>query len=199
MSSRRVDPKDQFSKKLAKWSSWFWFLYMLLALAAAVIQPLAGDSSVYLAGFSSVVMILNLSAYTHNSVYDKAIAAGALAAPPQEYRTEGKPLAIEEKAADPGLVSGFLSDVRKQYSNRRIDAFVDRCFGVGDEFTTADVQIGSDEGFILFLLATLRGTEKRAPFTVQFREGNKGRGGYSLPDVLFRRKKTGERNGEFNV
>ena len=77
MSSRRVDPKDQFSKKLAKWSSWFWFLYMLLALAAAVIQPLAGDSSVYLAGFSSVVMILNLSAYTHNSVYDKAIAAGA--------------------------------------------------------------------------------------------------------------------------
>ena len=77
MSSRRVDPKDQFSKKLAKWSSWFWFLYMLLALAAAVIQPLAGDSSVYLAGFSSVVMILNLAAYTHNSVYDKAIAAGA--------------------------------------------------------------------------------------------------------------------------
>ena len=77
MSSRRVDPKDQFSKKLAKWSSWFWFLYMLLALAAAVIQPLASDSSVYLAGFSSVVMILNLAAYTHNSVYDKAIAAGA--------------------------------------------------------------------------------------------------------------------------
>ena len=79
MSSRRVDPKDQFSKKLAKWSSWFWFLYMLLALAAAVIQPLASDSSVYLAGFSSVVMILNLAAYTHNSVYDKAIAAGAKA------------------------------------------------------------------------------------------------------------------------
>lgn len=77
MSTRRVDPRDQFSKKLAKWSSWFWFVYMLLTLAAAVIQPLASDSAVYLAGFSSLVMILNLAAYTHNSVYDKAIAAGA--------------------------------------------------------------------------------------------------------------------------
>ena len=77
MSARRVDPKDQFSKKLAKWSSWFWFLYMLLALIAAVIEPQSSDSAVYLAGFSSVVMILNLAAYTHNSVYDKAIAAGA--------------------------------------------------------------------------------------------------------------------------
>ena len=141
------------------------------------------------------VMEENLTAFSHGyadrrSLYNRI---------KRTRRTEGKPLAIEEKAADPGLVSGFLSDVRKQYSNRSIDAFVDRCFGVGDEFTTADVQIGSDEGFILFLLATLRGTEKRAPFTVQFREGNKGRGGYSLPDVLFRRKKTGERNGEFNV
>lgn len=77
MSARRVDPQNQFSKKLAKWSSWFWFLYMLLALIASVIEPQASDSAVYLAGFSSVVMILNLAAYTHNSVYDKAIAAGA--------------------------------------------------------------------------------------------------------------------------
>ena len=74
---RRVDPKDQFSKKLAKWSSWFWFVYMLLVLAAIVIQPLSADAAVYLAGFSSLVMILNLAAYTRNSVYDKAIAAGA--------------------------------------------------------------------------------------------------------------------------
>ena len=75
--SPRVDPRDQFSKKLARWSSWFWFLYMLLTLAAVVIQPLSADAAVYLAGFSSVVMVLNIAAYTHNSVYDKAIAAGA--------------------------------------------------------------------------------------------------------------------------
>ena len=75
--SSRVDPRDQFSKKLARWSSWFWFLYMLLTLAAVVIQPLSADAAVYLAGFSSVVMVLNIAAYTHNSVYDKAIAAGA--------------------------------------------------------------------------------------------------------------------------
>ena len=76
---RRVDPKDQFSKKLARWSSWFWFAYMMLALGAIVIQPLAGEPGVYLAGFSTAVMILNIGAYTRNSIYDKAIAAGVKA------------------------------------------------------------------------------------------------------------------------
>ena len=76
---RRVDPKDQFSKKLARWSAWFWFGYMVLGLAAVVVQPLAGEPGVYLAGFSTVVMILNIGAYTRNSIYDKAIAAGVKA------------------------------------------------------------------------------------------------------------------------
>ena len=114
-------------------------------------------------------------------------------------RTEGKPLALEEKKENPGLVSGFLSDVRRQYSNRRIDAFAERCFGGRDEFTTADVLISGDEDFILFLLATMRGAEKSAPFTAEFREGNTDCGGYSLPDALFRRKKKGGKNGKSDV
>lgn len=141
------------------------------------------------------VMEENLTAFRHGfadhrSLYNRM---------KRTRRTEGKPLALKEKAADPGLVSGFLSDVRRQYSNRRIDAFAERCFGARDEFTTADVKISSDEDFILFLLATLRGTEKRAPFTVHFRDGNADCGGCSLPDVLFRRKKKSGRNGESDV
>ena len=77
--TRRVDPQDQFSKKLARWSAWFWFGYMVLGLAAVVVQPLAGEPGVYLAGFSTAVMILNIGAYTRNSIYDKAIAAGVKA------------------------------------------------------------------------------------------------------------------------
>ena len=74
---KRMDPKDQFSKKLAKWSAWFWFAYMTMILAAIVIQPLSADAAIYLAAFTSAVMVLNIGAYTRNSIYDKAIAAGA--------------------------------------------------------------------------------------------------------------------------
>lgn len=77
MAVRRVDPKDQFSKKLAKWSAWFWFVYMTLVLVAIVIEPNSADAAIYLAGFTSIVMLLNIGAYTSNSIYDKAIAAGA--------------------------------------------------------------------------------------------------------------------------
>jgi len=72
----RPDPKDQFSKKLAKWSAWFWFIYMLILVVVVLLEPTAGDAVVYLAICGSVVMVLNIGAYTRNSIYDKAISAG---------------------------------------------------------------------------------------------------------------------------
>ena len=77
MAMKRMDPREQFSKKLAKWSSWFWFIYMILLLAVLAYQPLTAEAIIWLAGITSFVMIINIWAYTNNSIYDKAIAAGA--------------------------------------------------------------------------------------------------------------------------
>lgn len=76
MAMKKPDPKDQFSKKLAKWSAWFWFIYMVLILAVLAFQPLTAEAIIWLAGITSFVMIVNIWAYTDNSIYDKAIAAG---------------------------------------------------------------------------------------------------------------------------
>jgi len=76
MAMKKPDPKDQFSKKLAKWSAWFWFIYMVLLLATLAYQPLTAQAVIWLAGITSFVMIVNIWAYTDNSIYDKAIAAG---------------------------------------------------------------------------------------------------------------------------
>ena len=76
MAMKKPDPKDQFSKKLAKWSAWFWFIYMVLLLATLAYQPLTATAIIWLAGITSFVMICNIWAYTDNSIYDKAIAAG---------------------------------------------------------------------------------------------------------------------------
>lgn len=107
-------------------------------------------------------------------------------------RTEGKPLPLQEKKENQGIVESFLNDVKKQYSNKKIDAYIDGCFDGRQEFATEAVSIENSEEFILFLLGTLRGREKGAKYRVEFEAGNTDRGGYSLPRVRFMRKKVSE-------
>ena len=108
-------------------------------------------------------------------------------------KTEGRPLALEEQEENPALIESFLQDVKKQYSNQKIDAYIESCFQGKEEFSTEDVKMRSAEDFILFLLGTLRGREKSAGFQTEFSEGNIDRQGYGLPRVRFSRKRTSGR------
>lgn len=72
---KRIDPREQFSKKLATWTARFWFLHMVITAAMCIVEPSVSDAAVYMAICSSIVMLINVWAYTHNSVYEKAILA----------------------------------------------------------------------------------------------------------------------------
>ena len=106
----------------------------------------------------------------------------------RSVREEGKPLAVSEKKEDPALVAGFLEEVRRRYTNPKIDAYVEACFGGREMFLTEEAKMEDSEDFILFLLGTLRGQEKSAGYTVEFLEGNREVNGCSLPGAVFRRK-----------
>ena len=71
MSEIRIDPRKQFSKKLARWTSVFWFFYMTWLSVIMIMQPAAALYSVYMGIIVSVVMIMNVAAYTRNSIYEK--------------------------------------------------------------------------------------------------------------------------------
>lgn len=71
----RIDPKKQFSKKLARWTSIFWFIFMSWLSAILIIEPGAAIYSVYMAIISTAVMIINVAAYTRNSIYEKMALA----------------------------------------------------------------------------------------------------------------------------
>lgn len=107
-------------------------------------------------------------------------------------KTEGKPLPLEERSVNQELVQGFLQGVRNQYSTKKIDDYMERCFGERMEISTADVMIQNSEDFILFLLGTLRGREKSAGYRIEFGEGNINCQGYSLPNAYFTRKEVGK-------
>ena len=73
----RMDPRQQFSKWLARWTSVFWFFYMVYLATICILQPEVADAIVYISVIVSAVMVVNVWAYTRNSIYEKAMLAGA--------------------------------------------------------------------------------------------------------------------------
>lgn len=72
MANRRIDPREQFSKKLAGRAEWFWFFYMVVLAAVMVLQPDAALPAVYLGIMVTGVMIISVLAYTKNSIDEKS-------------------------------------------------------------------------------------------------------------------------------
>lgn len=75
MDNYRIDPKKQFSKRLARWTAWFWFAYMVFVTCVMYLQPQAALYCVYMGIIVTAVMILNVWAYTKNSIYEKGVFA----------------------------------------------------------------------------------------------------------------------------
>lgn len=75
MGNYRMDPRKQFSKRLAWWTALFWFFYMTWLSVLMMMAPDAALYTVYMGLIVTAVMILNVWAYTKNSIYEK----GALA------------------------------------------------------------------------------------------------------------------------
>ena len=75
MDEIRIDPKKQFSKKLARWTSVFWFLFMSWLTVLFMLVPEAALYCVYMGLIATAVMILNVWAYTRNSIYEKGVFA----------------------------------------------------------------------------------------------------------------------------
>lgn len=71
MTKRKIDPKEQFSKKLAGRTEWFWFFYMVILCVVMVLQPASAISAVYLGIMVTGVMIVSVMAYTKNSIDEK--------------------------------------------------------------------------------------------------------------------------------
>lgn len=71
MARRKIDPKEQFSKKLAGRTEWFWFFYMVLLCVVMVLQPASAIPAVYLGIMATGVMIISVVSYTKNSIDEK--------------------------------------------------------------------------------------------------------------------------------
>lgn len=71
--AKRVDQKEQFSKRLASRIVWFWMPYFILLACVVAYTPSSGNAVIVLAIVTTIVMITTVLAYTHNSEYDKGL------------------------------------------------------------------------------------------------------------------------------
>ena len=126
----------------------------------------------------------NITVYRHSYFNQRSLYSKAA----RTVREEGTPLALESQPQLEGVVEDFLNDVRRQYTNKKIDGWVEVRFDGADSFSSEDIGIAGTEDFILFLLGTLRGREKSAAYTVEFLNGYVTKNGNLLPKAVFRKK-----------
>lgn len=71
----QMDPRKQFSKKLAGRAEWFWIFYLTFLAALLGYKPEAYIGVIILAALVTVVMVTSVLAYTNNSMYEKGLYA----------------------------------------------------------------------------------------------------------------------------
>ena len=82
----------------------------------------------------------------------------------------------------------------KGYPLARIRAYVETLLAHGvDEIASADIPIVDDTDFVLLILAVIRQNEQGMPHTVHIREGQVECSGYTIPNLVIRRKAVGSR------
>ena len=67
----RIDPKKQFSKRLARWTAVFWFFYLTWLSILMMLEPTVAAYCLYMSIVVSVIMMVNVIAYTRNSIAEK--------------------------------------------------------------------------------------------------------------------------------
>ena len=72
---KSVDPKDQFSKWLARSGAVYWIIHLTLLVLVMALVPAVATACVYMALIVSVVMMIHVWAYTRNSTYEKGLLA----------------------------------------------------------------------------------------------------------------------------
>ena len=82
----------------------------------------------------------------------------------------------------------LLPSLEDKYSLKKLRGYIQQLLGDRDSVSTADIDIGSDEEFLLLLLSTLRAGERGSGFKMTPEDGTKETNDYTIPVMTFRKK-----------
>ena len=106
MGGKRMDPRKQFSKWLARIGAIYWVIFLSAVLGLMYLRPETAGSCVYLVLIVTVNKMVDTVAYTDNSKTEKLMLA-ALEKTSMELRIGGKSraTAYTEEAEEPEMMT----------------------------------------------------------------------------------------------
>lgn len=102
-------------------------------------------------------------------------------------RKQGKPLAVEEvKIETDEELKDFIEKVGKSYTQEKVKAYMDQILKNNKPVTTEELNIATDEDFILLMLGTMN--IEKASYNIQYTNKYTKIGRYRIPQMIIMKK-----------
>lgn len=98
-------------------------------------------------------------------------------------KKQGKPLEVSEIQMDGEQeLSEFLEKLKKSYTNEKVDKYMEKIIGDREIITTNDLELKTDEEFILLMLGTMK--EEKSFYKIEYKNKSIIKGKYKIPDMI---------------
>lgn len=125
----------------------------------------------------------NLNLYAQSYVNKESIFLRSS----KNEKRQGKPLEIETiQIESTEELKEFIERVQNSYTSEKVNNYMNNIFKGKDIIKTNDVQINSEEDFILLMLGTM--SEERNNYTIEYNGQTVQKGKYRMPDMIIRRR-----------
>lgn len=108
----------------------------------------------------------------------------------QDAEKQGKPLAVTKiEIADKKALEDFAQTVNKQYSNKKIEEYMEKQFKGRPYVDSSEMQLENTQDLILLILATIR-ADKSSKMSYYLKDSSEivENNGYKIPNIRFIRK-----------
>lgn len=122
--------------------------------------------------------------------------------PTARSRRTGAP---DRKVEDPSpeeereLIQAFRADQSRRYSAARAWQYIESMMDERDEISSDDLVLEKDEQFVWLLIASVRSTDRSAPYSLEFLQGDTEINGYRVPRMKICRKAHTKPTGKENT
>ncbi len=102
-------------------------------------------------------------------------------------KKQGKPLAIEDINVETDEeMKDFIEKVKKSYTSEKVKAYMNKILGQNKLVSSSQLQISTDEDFILLMLGTM--STENEDYNIEYIGGQVEKGRYKIPNFIVERK-----------
>lgn len=102
-------------------------------------------------------------------------------------KRQGKPLEMEEvQIESEEELREFMKKVGESYTSEKVKKYMDKILGEKQIITTNDIQVSTDEDFILLMLGTM--SEEKSFYNIEYKKHIIQKGKYRMPEMIIKRR-----------